>query len=85
MHHPKHCPAIACMLGSDYHAWIPNIGYQKVINVLPNLPDFEAETIAAVMENKYLSHWRQLPEDYNYVGQFEEIHCSFQILSCARS
>ncbi len=60
------------MLGSDYHARIPNIGYQKVINVLPNLPDFEAETIAAVMENKYLSHWRQLPEDYNYVDNLKK-------------
>jgi 5'-3' exonuclease len=48
---PKHWPAIACMLGSDYHAQIPDVGYQRVLNILPHLTNFEAETIAATMEN----------------------------------
>jgi hypothetical protein len=35
----------------DYHAQIPDVGYQRVLNILPHLTNFEAETIAATMEN----------------------------------
>jgi hypothetical protein len=57
------------MLETDYHAQIPDIGYQRVFNVLSNLPDFEAETIVAVM---YPLQWRQLPEDDNYVDNLKK-------------
>jgi 5'-3' exonuclease len=64
---PTSWPAIACMLGSDYHARIPDVGYKRVFNILPHLRDFHAETIAATMKSKYPSQWEKLPEDYDYV------------------
>jgi hypothetical protein len=60
------------MLGSDYHAWIPDIGYQRVFNILPHLTDFEAETIAATMERKYPSQWAKLLEAYENVENLRQ-------------
>jgi hypothetical protein len=60
------------MLGSDYHAWIPDIGYQRVFNILPHLTDFEAETIAATMERKYPSQWAKLLEAYDNVENLRQ-------------
>jgi hypothetical protein len=74
------------MLGSHYHARIPDVGYQRVFNILPHLTDFEAETIAATMENKYPSQWMKLPEDYDYVQNLRQSIALFkQPVSCARS
>jgi len=65
-------PAIASMLGSDYHERIPFVGYASVMKVLPSLKDFEPETIASAMKEQYSSQWNKLPEDYDYTDSLSK-------------
>lgn len=65
---PSTWPAICSMLGSDYHARVPDIGFKRVFDVLPQLTDFEPEMIAAKLEEVYPTRMAKLPADYDYIG-----------------
>jgi len=65
---PPTWPAICSMLGSDYHARVPHIGFKRVFDVLPKLTNFEPETIAATLQEEHPTRMAKLPQDYDYAG-----------------